>query len=245
MALARPFSRTFLPEPGTFPFRSATSAGRDGFGPDLSLQYSSGNGNGPFGLGWQLSVPRVTRKTEKGLPKYSDEDVFVMSGAETLVPFMQLNDDEWALEGLLDRGDYEVRRYRPRIEGMFARIEQWVRKSDRDVHWRATTGDNVTSVYGRTHEARVFAESEHGGGTPRVYEWLLQDSFDAKGNHVLYEYATDAVESLGELYERNRSYRQKYLRRILYCNSKRGRWPGTRRRRSQRSVVYDTASLSS
>jgi hypothetical protein len=62
----------------------AISPGRGGFGPTLSLQYSSGNGNGPFGLGWQLSISRITRKTEKGLPQYNDTDVFVMSGAEDL-----------------------------------------------------------------------------------------------------------------------------------------------------------------
>jgi hypothetical protein len=66
----------------------ATSPGRNGFGPKLALQYSTGNGNGPYGLGWQLSIPRVTRKTEKGLPAYTDEDVFVLSGAEDLVPFL-------------------------------------------------------------------------------------------------------------------------------------------------------------
>ena len=43
----------------------AVSPGRGGFGPKLSLEYSSGNGNGPFGLGWQLSVPHVTRKQRR------------------------------------------------------------------------------------------------------------------------------------------------------------------------------------
>jgi Salmonella virulence plasmid 65kDa B protein len=60
----------------------ALSPGRNGFGPKLSLEYSSGNGNGIFGLGWQITLPRITRKTEKGLPRYDDDDVFVMSGAE-------------------------------------------------------------------------------------------------------------------------------------------------------------------
>ncbi|MBW2737418.1 MAG: hypothetical protein JRE64_00935 [Deltaproteobacteria bacterium] len=40
-----------------------------GFGPQLSLSYVSGSGNGPFGLGWNLSLPSITRKTDKGLPK--------------------------------------------------------------------------------------------------------------------------------------------------------------------------------
>src|SRR5712675_653274 len=67
----------------------ATSPGRAGFGPQLALSYDSGAGNGPFGLGWNLSVPSITRKTDKGLPKYQDaneSDVFILSGAEDLVP---------------------------------------------------------------------------------------------------------------------------------------------------------------
>src|SRR5262249_38615718 len=34
----------------------ATSPGRSGFGPQLSLTYDSGSGNGPFGFGWSLSL---------------------------------------------------------------------------------------------------------------------------------------------------------------------------------------------
>jgi hypothetical protein len=65
------------------------SPGRSGFGPQLAISYDSGSGNGVFGYGWSLSLPSVTRKTEKGLPLYRDDeesDVFVLSGAEDLVP---------------------------------------------------------------------------------------------------------------------------------------------------------------
>src|SRR5690348_2217163 len=66
-----------------------TSPGRSGFGPQLSLSYDSGSGNGPFGFGWSLSLPSITRKTDKGLPKYRDleeSDTFILSGVEDLVP---------------------------------------------------------------------------------------------------------------------------------------------------------------
>src|ERR1700750_2989319 len=69
----------------------ATSPGRSGFGPQLSLSYDSGSGNGPFGFGWSLSLPAITRKTDKGLPQYRDDqeaEVFVLSGAEDLVPVL-------------------------------------------------------------------------------------------------------------------------------------------------------------
>lgn len=67
----------------------AASPGRSGFGPQLALSYDSGAGNGPFGFGWSLSVPKIARKTSKGLPQYLDNeesDVFLLSSAEDLVP---------------------------------------------------------------------------------------------------------------------------------------------------------------
>src|SRR5712692_3813793 len=66
----------------------ATSPGRSGFGPQLSLSYDSGAGNGPFGFGWNLALPAITRKTDKGLPQYQDSaesDVFILAGSEDLV----------------------------------------------------------------------------------------------------------------------------------------------------------------
>src|SRR5204862_756211 len=52
----------------------AVSPGRAGFSPQLALSYDSGAGNGPFGLGWSLSLPEITRRTDKGLPTYQDDD---------------------------------------------------------------------------------------------------------------------------------------------------------------------------
>src|SRR5262245_45797750 len=77
----------------------AASPGRSGFSPQLSLSYDSASGNGPFGLGWNLSLPAITRKTDKGLPQYidvDDSDVFILSGAEDLVPeYRRDSDGSW------------------------------------------------------------------------------------------------------------------------------------------------------
>lgn len=72
----------------------ATSPQHSGFGPRLSPPYDSSSGNGPFGFGWSLSVPSLTRKTDKGLPQYRDtekSDVLILSCAEDLVPVLQAN----------------------------------------------------------------------------------------------------------------------------------------------------------
>jgi hypothetical protein len=94
---------------GNFTVPIALPPGRNGFQPELSLGYSTGNGNGIFGLGWSLSVPGVSRQTSKGVPRYDDSrDIFVLSGAEDLVPVEEVG---------------TITRYRPRTEGIFARIE--------------------------------------------------------------------------------------------------------------------------
>src|SRR5918999_3238666 len=96
----------------------ATSPGRSGFGPQLSLSYDSGAGNGPFGFGWNLSLPAITRKTDKGLPRYRDaegSDVFVLSGAEDLVPVLVQDGGQWRRETnerTVDGKTYRIQRYR-------------------------------------------------------------------------------------------------------------------------------------
>src|SRR5262245_55308266 len=100
-----------------------TSPGRSGVGPQLSLSYDSGAGNGPFGFGWSLSLPQITRKTDKGLPRYQDaneSDVFILSGAEDLVPVLVQHGDTWEREVVPPRTvgshTYRLQRYRPRTE---------------------------------------------------------------------------------------------------------------------------------
>ena len=133
----------------------ATSPGRAGFGPQLALSYDSGAGNGPFGFGWNLSLPAITRKTDKGLPQYLDgqeSDVFILSGAEDLVPILTQNaQGQWVPEVLplrtVDGKTYRIQRYRPRIEGLFARIERWTNVTDPgDVHWRSISKDNILTL---------------------------------------------------------------------------------------------------
>ena len=173
----------------------ATSPGRGGFGPQLSLSYDSGGGNGPFGFGWSHSLPAITRKTDKGLPRYDDaaeSDVFILSGAEDLVP---VQEDE--LDG------YRVRRYRPRIEGLFARIERWSRiGAPTDVHWRSISPTNVLTLYGLTANARIVDPED----PRRIFSWHISETRDDRGNALVYRYkAEDGVRiDLGSAHQRNR-----------------------------------------
>ncbi len=223
---ANPFTGT-----ANFTVPIATSPGRVGFGPELSLQYSSGNGNGPFGLGWGLSVPMVGRKTEKGIPKYNDEDdTFVLSGAEDLVPRLETT-APWKAH---PEGDYQVTTYRPRVEGLFAKIERWQRQRGtddpqlNDTFWKVTTKDNITSIYGLSISASLYNPSSSRPKKDKVFQWFLELTYDAKGNYIHYRYKSDNARDIFSIqpvapfeFHRNSSHiYQCYLKTIHYGNKK-------------------------
>jgi len=204
-----------------------TSPGRSGFGPQLSLSYDSGSGNGLFGIGWSLSLPSITRKTDKGLPKYQDamaSDVFILSGAEDLVPVLTKNGSNWVHENLpirnVNGANYRIQRFRPRIEGLFARIERWTRISDGDSHWRSISKNNITTLYGATAASRIADPSD----STIIFSWLVCESHDDKGNAIRYEYKAENSQGidLSSAHERNRSditrAANRHLKRIKYGN---------------------------
>ena len=202
----------------------SASPGRSGFGPQLSLSYDSGAGNGPFGFGWSLSLPQITRKTDKGLPQYNDaaeSDVFLLSGAEDLVPV--LRDDASRFEDRNTVPGYVIHRYRPRIEGHFARIERWTRLSDGDVHWCSLSRDNVLTIYGKDAASRIADASD----AKRTFAWLICETRDDKGNAIVYDYKPEDGEgvNLSLAHERNRGARDdprrqvnRHIKRIRYGN---------------------------
>ena len=209
----------------------ATSPGRSGFGPSLSLSYDSGSGNGPFGLGWKMTLSAITRKTDKGLPCYCDDpdaDTFILSGAEDLVPVRAERDGVWreTPEHRAEGGhDYLIQGYRPRVEGLFARIERWRELDTGEAHWRTITSANVTTIYGATAASRVADP----GDPSRVFSWLISATYDDTGNAAVYDYvAEDSVGVDTALpNERNRTSRSRsanqYLKRIRYGNQE--PWP--------------------
>ena len=185
---------------GNFTVPIAIPPGRNGFQPQLSLVYSTGNGNGLFGLGWNLSIPGIVRKTSHGLPRYNERttesqlepgelhDVFILSGAEDLVPVS---------------GGYPGHKvYRPRTEGLFARIEH-VSEGTGD-YWRVSSKDGLISRYGTPAPALPIS----GWSDPaalrdptkksRIFAWKLTETRDPFGNLIRYEYVRDQGGGPGE-----------------------------------------------
>ncbi len=198
-----------------------TSPGRSGFGPSLGLAYDSGAGNGPFGLGWSLSVGQISRKTSKGLPRYNDgaeSDVFVLSGAEDLVPLLLADGQPPPPQPPREVAGrtFDVRAYRPRVERGFARIERWQDAASGELHWRTITRENVTSLYGQDASSRIADPQD----ATRVFSWLLDLRYDDRGNAVSYVYKPE--DRVGVAVAANEANRvvgaNRYLKRIRYGN---------------------------
>ncbi len=214
---------------GSMTIPIATSPGRAGFGPDLSVSYNSGAGNGPFGFGWSMSIPSISRKTDKGLPRYRDTktpDTFILSGAEDLAPLSvqataARQNNQRPVTRRVNNNNYVIQYFRPRIEGLFARIECWTREDDADdIFWRSISRDNITSWYGKTPASRIFDPSDAG----RVFSWLICESHDDRGNVIIYQYQPEDSTGVdvASAHEVNRSdvsrSSNKYIKRIFYGN---------------------------
>jgi RHS repeat-associated protein len=211
-----------------------TSPSRGDFYPKLSLSYDSGAGNGPFGLGWSLSLPSIARKTDKGLPQYQDaeeSDVFILSGAEDLVPELVDNNGKWErkpFDSPPSEPGFSIQRYRPRIEGLFARIERWTDQATGEIHWRSISKDNITTVYGKDNSSRIFDPNDPNFDPndpqkppTRIFSWLICESYDDKGNAIVYEYAAEDDDNVDrdQANERNRvRTANRYLKCIKYGN---------------------------
>jgi len=201
---------------------SHTRSGLDG---GASLSYNSGSGNGVFGLGWSLSLPSIQRRTDKGLPRYRDDedsDVFVLAGAEDLVPgYLKAEDGTWQPD-LVQLGSATAERYRPRIEGAFARIQRITVNGEVGCYWKVTTADNVATIYGRTATARVSDPND----PDHVFRWLPEWSWDDKGNCVEFVWTPEDLASVPNvLEERNRlnglaNSTNRYLKRVRYGNKR-------------------------
>lgn len=192
------FSPDLYTGTGNFTIPLALPSGRNSFQPQLSLVYSSGNGNGPYGLGWSLSIPGVCRKTSKGIPIYDDtKDTFLLSGVEDLVPVEQV-------PGAI--------RYQPRTEWLFARIHHYHDTTNN--YWEVKNKDGPVSVYGTPG----VAGSDQGViakplDLSRVFSWKLTRTTDPFGNRIEYLYEHEAIQIDGPHH-----WDQSYLSHIRYID---------------------------
>ncbi|MGL6241875.1 SpvB/TcaC N-terminal domain-containing protein [Pseudomonas sp.] len=192
----------------------AVSPGR-GYAPTLALRYSSAQGNGVFGMGWKLSLPLVSRRTQPGVPAYTRDDLFIGPDAEVLMPVRdRITGVIESSQKLCSDGtrlvEHTVVRYRPRIETAFNLIEHWSSATDEPGYWLIHNADGSQHLFGKTPSARR-ADPD---ALSHVGEWLLEESMNPHGEHIVYEYNADPP----SLPDPADSRAQRYLDRIRYGN---------------------------
>ncbi|HQP34158.1 MAG TPA: SpvB/TcaC N-terminal domain-containing protein, partial [Polyangiaceae bacterium] len=169
----------------TFSVPFALPKARGAAQPSLSLGYGSSSGSGVAGVGWDVSVPFISRQTDRGLPAYQDQDAwhpnqdrFVYNGGQELVPIATPIEGEelpsWA---------HGWQYFRPRVEGSYLRFF-WNRSLQ---SWRVQDKSGVVLELGGESNA---LETEPGNPS-RVFRWNLRRQLDAFGNEVRYSYLHD------------------------------------------------------
>ncbi len=136
--------------------------GPGGFTPEHSLEYSTGSGNGPFGLGWQMSLLQLRRQTDRGVPRYDATDSLIFAGEE--------------LAAMPDGS------YRAHKETRFNRIEP------KGSGFEVKTPSGVTFDFGLSAIGR---EENTGSGKTRTSAWVLEKATDAHGNSICYKWFRD------------------------------------------------------
>jgi RHS repeat-associated protein len=192
---------------------------RNGSKPPVRLRYDSGTGNSVVGLGWSLDCPSVRRRTDPGIPTYGADDTFSLGGAQELVPASRWTGADWVPD-VDHAGNLTIRRYRPRVEADFSRIERIDSAGAGGTWWRVTTRDNVTTFYGVDDATRISDPA----APARVFEWLPAMSFDDQGNCVEYTYVPENLDGVPDaLCDANRRrgwapFTNRHLKRVRYGN---------------------------
>ncbi|WP_277394753.1 SpvB/TcaC N-terminal domain-containing protein, partial [Pseudomonas viridiflava] len=94
---------------------------------------------------------------------------------------------------------YQVIRYFASIEGAFDRIEHWRVDPVDPGFWLIHGADGSLYFYGKKSSSR----STDPADANRVAEWLLEESMNALGEHILYEYKPEDEVGLTDDYPRD------------------------------------------
>ncbi|ROM74614.1 toxin [Pseudomonas brassicacearum] len=173
--------------------------------PDLALQYNSQNGNGLFGIGMQLSVPSISRKTSNGVPHYGEDDVMVGPDGVDRWPDLERQTSRKMGERI-----FAVVRYYPRVESTFDIYELWT-SIDGHPFWRVQGSNGHVYCYGKSTTSRIADPQVPS----RIAQWLLLEEVSPLGEHIYYEYKADPCPPDGP----HDYSAQRYLQRLCYGNA--------------------------
>lgn len=173
--------------------------------PQISINYNSGSGNSPFGIGFSIGLEKITLRTELGIPKYDGNDTYLLNGVE-LVPDLQKAEK---------KGGFTIQAYFPRIQKDFLLIRHYTKDDYSESYWEVTNSENVTTFFGKTENARIFNPKIKR----EIFEWLVQETINAKGDKIIYTYKAENNENVPvNIENEGHSFNNKYIQNIRYGN---------------------------
>ncbi|MGN8122293.1 SpvB/TcaC N-terminal domain-containing protein [Pseudomonas sp. 22082] len=180
--------------------------------PELQLVYDGNAGNGTCGLGWDLPLAAISRKTSKGVPKYEDADIMQADGTD-LRPELTADDKILSTRRTLGIGrrarEFSVVRYIPRLQSTFD-LYHFCTPDDGNPFWIIARADGSQQCYGITPDSCIYDPEIPG----HIAAWLLVEIRNAVGENIFFEYKRDDNEV-----DPRFDYRaQRYLRQVCYCN---------------------------
>ncbi|MCT8342108.1 virulence protein [Photorhabdus kleinii] len=211
------------------------SAGR-GYAPSLTLNYNSGTGNSPFGLGWDCNVMTIRRRTSTGVPNYDETDTFLGPEGEVLV--VALNEggqadirNESSLQGINLGATFTVTGYRSRLESHFSRLEYWQPQTTGTTDfWLIYSPDGQVHLLGKNPQARINNPldatqtaqyvSQTAQYVNQTAQWLLEASVSSHGEQIYYQYRAEDETGCetDELTAHPNATVQRYLQAVHYGN---------------------------
>jgi len=161
----------------TYQFPIPVPPGRAGIAPNISLAYNSLGRNGRLGVGWDLDLGSIQRRTKDGLT-YSGSD------------YTKANDYVATINGsqseLVPRSDWGADTFESKIEGAFMRFRITGRDATlQPVSWEVTTKEGTPYLYGSSTSSTQF----HAGSDN--FRWYLDKVRDLNGNTMSVSYSLD------------------------------------------------------
>ncbi len=189
------------------PFKAQSFTGAGGFNipfpvpdargtaPAITVSYSSGAGNGIYGVGCNVELDSVVRKTSSGVPRYDETDVFILGSYGELVPVCTLQQGTWVpvqQTVTVNSETWIVSQYRPQTAAAFPLVEFWQTPQGTNSYWRVVTDSNVTHVFGQSSNGRICNPAH----PEQVFEWLIESTTDARSNCIVYNYKAGDTENI-------------------------------------------------
>ncbi len=162
---------TFTPDlatgTGTYVIPLDLPNGPNDIAPRINLRYDTSQGNGPFGQGFAVPLPRLIRSIARGLPSYDADNSLMLEGAGELLS--------------LGNG-----KHRLQVDGGLWSVEA------SGEGFQLTDRNGLRFFLGRSSAGQL--RNVDASGNVQVYAWHLERIEDSLGNAVLFEWRREGVQ---------------------------------------------------